>query len=327
MLLLTLLAQAEAHCPDAPALRDPDGEVVVLSQNLKFIATGAHRAERAALLARYLAGEGAAVDLLLLSEARITDELRMWSADWCFYTQDGDGVREPYHWHVLSDDHPPAGLALGVRQRPWGVERAVAGHAGRRFRARPVSLAEGFLGRLVGYHKGWAGLVVDDTQIVWSHTQASYHRRPARGAGEARRGRRGQFEDLAQDLGRPDRATLLTGDLNLLAGFRPERDEDDAYVRDARAVDDRTVGWFRELTDIDLDWFKAREGTFRGSVRKDKDHPFWDRDAPYDRVGVNAAFLRRHPGTKVRPVEIADDVLRVSDHVGLVITIPYDAGR
>jgi hypothetical protein len=42
---------------------------------------------------------------------------------------------------------------------------------------------------------------------------------------------------------------------------------------------------------------------------------------------VNAAFLQRHPGTKARRVEIADDWLRVSDHDGIEITIPFDGAR
>jgi hypothetical protein len=320
---LLLASLAAARCPDQPELRDPDGEVVVLSQNLKFIATGGHRAERADLLARYLEDEGASVDLLLLSEARITDDLERWGGAWCFYAQEGDGVRGAYHWELLADERPPGGLALGVRQRASGEVRRVEGEAGRRFRAAPVSLAEGLLGRIVGYHKGWAGLVVDGTQIVWSHTQASYHRRPTRGAGAAGRGRVGQFQDLASDLGRPERATLLTGDLNLLAGFTPARAEDEAFVAEARAVDEKTVGWFKELTGIDCDWFRPGGGSFRGSVRKDREHGFWDRDAPYDRVGVNAAFLDRHPGAKVRTVDIGNERLRVSDHAGLEITIPF----
>lgn len=317
MLLLLLLPAANAACPAKPALLDADDELTVLEQNLKFISVGAHREERAALLHRYLVDEGRDVDLLLLSEARITRALP--SADWCFYTQDGG--TDGYAWAPIESGTPPGGLAMGVRHREAGHPRVIAG-GGRPFRARPVSLAEGVLGSLVHYVKGWASLVVDDTQIVWSHTQASYKRRPERGAGALGRGRSGQFDDLADDLGHPSRATLITGDLNLLAGFTGRNDADEARVKRARDIDAHTMDAFRTRTGVDLSWF-ADAGTFVGSVFTKPRAATWDVEAKYDRVGVNPAFLARHPGTHVAPVEIRGDRLRVSDHLGLRITIPF----
>jgi len=350
MLALLVSYALAADCPAEPALRDPDGEMTVLAQNLKFIITGAKRKERDALFADYLAHEGAAVDVLLLSEARLTRGFEAWRPEWCFYTQVPFAETDGYRWAPIEAGRPPGGLAMGIRQRPGGQLRTVGGDAGRRYRARPTSLAEGFLGRLFGFRKGWARLRVDDTQLVWSHTQASYKRRPERGAGAERRGRVGQFEDLAEDLGRPEDATLMTGDLNLLAGFRPHREEDDARIERARAIDTDTVARFREHTGIDLTWpwsadkepdasaagelrlasltpTTPRErvpvGTFAGGLDKRRLDARWDVGAPYDRVGVNDAFLARHPGTRVRRVEIAHGWMRVSDHLGLEIAIPF----
>lgn len=318
MFLLWLLPEtAYAACPAKPALLDPDDELTVLEQNLKFISVGAHREERAALLHHYLGDEGRDVDLLLLSEARITRALP--SADWCFYTQAGG--TDGYAWAPIEAATPPGGLAMGVRHREAGHARAIAG-GGRAFRARPVSLAEGVLGSLVHYVKGWASLVVDGTQIVWSHTQASYKQRPERGAGALGRGRSGQFDDLADDIGRPGLATLITGDLNLLAGFTGRNDADEARVKRARDIDARTMDAFKTRTGVDLSWF-ADAGTFVGSVFTKPCAATWDLEARYDRVGVNPAFLVRHPGTRVSPVEIRGDRLRVSDHLGLRITIPF----
>lgn len=335
LLLLSTVASrpASAACAPSPELRDPDAQLTVLVQNLKFIITGRHRTERARLLSDWLDGEGKNVDLLLLSEARITSALEDWGDAWCFYTQRGDGLTG-YRWAPIAEGRPPGGLAIGVRQWSIGVQRHISGAAGRRYRARPVTMAEGFLGRIAGYRKGWAGLVVDGTEVVWSHTQASYRRRPARGAGrgytrseagEVRangHGRTGQFEDLASDLGFPTRATLLTGDLNLLAGFVPADPADEARVRAARDIDDHTVSWFKRVTGLDLDWMKGGAGTFAGSVYADAAPP-WDAGAAYDRVGVNEAFLLRHAATRVSSVAIADAHFRVSDHLGLRIEIPF----
>ncbi len=323
-LALTLaLGHAHAGCPATPELRDADGELTVLEQNLKFISTGTHRSERAALLRHYLEGEGQKVDIVLLEEARITDTLASLDEDWCFYTQAGDGL-SGYEWMPIQTARPPGGLALGVRQNEVVVVRHITSGGGKRFRAKAVTLAEGWLGPLVAYRKGWASLTVDDTRIVWSHTQASYHRRPEKGAGALGRGRAGQFDDLASDLGHPVEATLLTGDLNLLAGFEPTCKADESRVCRARDIDDKTVKRFRDRTGLDLSWF-SNVGTFAGSFFKSERGQAWDSLAAYDRVGVNAAFLKRHPGTHVAPVDIGDGDLAVSDHLGLRITIPFDA--
>ncbi len=346
-----------ADCPREPALRDPDGEVTALAQNLKFIITGEKRRERNALFADWLRDEGANVDLLLLSEARLTGTLDAWQPEWCFYTQVADGDHA-YRWAPIAAGRPPAGLALGVRQRAEGVERKVGTFAGRPYRAKPTSLAEGFLGRLFNFEKGWAGVEIEDTHLVWSHTQASYWANPEKGAGREGEGRAGQFADLADDLGRPEHATLLTGDLNLLAGFEPRHAEVEPRIARARERDTETVATFRERTGIDLAWPWARGGeprevrdpwprgagqdavpaaspappakpptgtvgTFAGDIDRRRADRAWDVGAPYDRVGVNEAFLARHPGTRVRPVEITRGWLGVSDHLGLEIAIPF----
>ncbi|MES2640337.1 MAG: endonuclease/exonuclease/phosphatase family protein [Myxococcota bacterium] len=383
--MLTLLVPyaLAAHCPAEPSLKDPDGEVTVLAQNLKFIITGTKRKERDQLFADYLRTEGADVDILLLSEARLTRSFESWAPEWCFYTQIGTASLDGYRWAPIEAGRPPGGLAMGLRQRPEGTVHQVSGEAGRRYRARPTSFAEGVLGRVFGFRKGWAGLHIDDTHLVWSHTQASYKRRPERGAGEGRSGRAGQFADLAEDLGRPEGATLITGDLNLLAGFVPRRERDERRVTRARDIDSETVAQFRERTGIDLAWPWARVddprvedallvavlpaaegerdaalngagatsvaapdivlvsapppmlatlgpaqgeaflGTFAGGFDRRRDDDTWDVGAAYDRVGVNEAFLARHPGTRVRRVEIANEWMRVSDHLGLQIAIPF----
>lgn len=323
-----------AACPPGPTLRDADSEVTVLEQNLKFIATGGRRAERAAVLASWLEDEGDHVDLLLLSEARLISPIEAALPDWCFYAQHGDGDATPYEWVPRGSQTATTGLVMAVRTRDEGVERPLGQEAGRRFRSRPTSLAEGLLGRIANYHKGWAGLEIDGTRLVWSHTQASYKRRPERGAGEPGRGRAGQFEELAGELGHRERPLLLTGDLNLLDLFRPDRADHEERARAAREIDGATVRHFQERTGVDFRWpwsRGAREdagpGTFAGGVRRDRTERSWDIGARYDRVGVNEAFKQRHPGTRVRPVEIARGELRVSDHLGIEITIPYEASE
>jgi hypothetical protein len=329
--LLLLFTPGRAECPPLPELRDPDDELVVFAQNLKFIATGTRRERRAALLGRWLASDGSDVDLLLLSEARLTRALRR-AAGWCFYTQDG-GEAERYGWAPIHVRRPPGGLVLGVRQRTAGRMRILTGDAGRRFETRPTSLAEGVLGRLVRYRKGWASLRVDGTHVLWSHAQASYARDPARGAGARGVGRAGQFAELADAIGSPEAPTILTGDLNLLAGFTAART---ASAARAVAQDETTVTWFSERTGIDLRWFTP--GTYAASLDvsastggpagRTLDGPStpsvpWDLGAPYDRVGINAAFVRRHPDARAEAVDIRDAELRVSDHFGIRLTIPF----
>lgn len=328
-------ALAAAPCPAAPELRDDDGEVTVLEQNVKFILTGERRAQRAALLARWLATEGARVDVLALSEARITGTLDVALDDFCFYTQAPEG--EAYRWVPVEERVPPGGLVVGVRTREVGDLRSLQAEAGREFRAAPSTLVEGVLGRMVGYRKGWADLVIDGTHVVWSHTQASYRAHPERGAGGRGRGRAGQFDDLADDLDQTGGPILLTGDLNLLDRFRPWRARDEGRVRAAREIDHATARRFEERTGIDFHWPRLRaggedatdDGTFLGGIFRRAPDDVWDLGARYDRVGVNEQFKQRHPGTKVRRVEIAEGSLRVSDHLGLVITIPFGgaAGR
>lgn len=317
--MLLFLSVALAECPPSPRLEDADTSVVALSQNMKLIATGRQRDERVGLLAGWLGGEGHAVDLLLLSEARFTDTLEAALPDWCLYTQatTGDG----YRWRPVAENRPPGGLALGVRARGGPVHRELGVSAGRRFRAHPTSLAEGVLGRVAGYVKGWARIEVEGATIVWSHTQASYRRNPSRGAGGPGRGRAGEFDDLAADLGRPEMPTMVTGDLNLLDRFpAPE-----ARVAAARTVDSATVARFEARTGILFHWFRPGLsepcGSFFGCLfpaGQDK----WDRGASYDQVGANAAFMKRHPGVRVRRVAIASAELRVSDHDGIEIEIP-----
>ncbi len=340
--LLLLFSPARADCPQLPELRDPDDALVVFAQNLKFIATGARRARRAELLGRWLASDGSDVDLLLLSEARLTGVLRR-ADGWCFYTQD-QGEAEWYGWAPIHVRRPPGGLVLGVRQRAAGRMRILTGDAGRRFETRPTSLAEGLLGRLVRYRKGWASLGVDGTHVLWSHAQASYAGDPARGAGARGVGRAGQFEELADAIGAPQAPTVVTGDLNLLAGFTAARTSSAAR---AVAQDEQTVTWFSERTGIDLRWFAtgtyaasfdvstsggSRDRTLDGASGPEMHEAAqtmaspalpWDVGAPYDRVGINAAFVRRHPDARAEAVDIRDAHLRVSDHLGIRLTIPF----
>lgn len=314
--VILLAALAHAVCPEAPRFVDQDDQVVVLGQNLKFIVTGGQRGQRSDALAEWLGGEGAAVDLLLLSEARLTASLEESLVGWCLYTPDGS--RDGYVWAPIHAGRPPGGLALGVRSRVDGVERTVSRSAGRAFRARPTTFAEGVIGRLGAYLKGWAEVTVDGTRLVWSHMQASYARRPDRGAGGPGRGRSGQVDELASDLVGPG-ATLLTGDLNLLD--RHEVADLPEAARLARAVDSASVARLEAKSGIRLQ--RPSGGTFWGSLWHDRPASGWDVGAPYDRVGVNAAFERRHPGSSVERVVIRRGPLRVSDHDGLRIVIPY----
>ncbi len=320
---------ARAACPDAPRLHDGDGEVTALAQNLKFIVTGAHRTERAALLAGWLDGGGRGVDLLLLSEARMTEDLLPALPGWCLYSQTGDGLSGTYRWSPAGGDRPPGGLVLGVRNRTEGPLRTVDPTAGRRFRAEPTTLVEGFVARLARYHKGWAEVTVDGSRLVWSHTQASYAAHPERGAGGPRRGRAGQFDDLADDLGRPEHPTLLTGDLNLLDRFTPRSPtRHHERIASAARVDTDTLARFEDRTGIEFHWFRpglcdSEGGSFFGCLFKQREARPWDAGARYDRVGVNGVFVRRHPNTQVRHVAIERGDLRLSDHDGLEISIPY----
>lgn len=318
-LSLVLVATASAACPRTPSFRDGDGDVVILAQNLKFIATGGQRDARATILANYLKSEGAAVDLLLLSEARDADTIEEHVGEWCFYSQAGNGL-DGYRWDPAgSAGRSPGGLVLGVRQRSEGLQRGIAGSAGRVYRARPVSLAEGLLGPLVGFVKGWAGLDIDGTRIVWTHTQASYDAHPERGAGNAAKGRAGQFHDLAGDLGRSSQPTLVTGDLNVL---------DDTPVPKARiaaGIDGKTLADFVASTGIHFAPPRAAcaDGTFVGTLAPDGRGGKLA-GAALDRVGVNDAFNARHPGMTVGCADISSPKLRLSDHRGLLIDVPFD---
>ncbi len=314
---LSLSTLATAACPTMPAFRDGDGDVVILAQNLKFIATGAQRAARADLLAGYLLADGAAVDLLLLSEARDSDTIEEHVLDWCFYAQAGNG-RQGYRWDPAGAGRSPGGLVLGVRQRQEGTLRGLAGSAGRVFRARPVSLAEGLLGPIVGFVKGWAGIDVDGTRIVWTHTQASYDAHPERGAGGPTFGRAGQFRDLAADLGISTLPTLLTGDLNVMD------DNADPAARRAADIDGTTLAGFVASTGIRFAPPRAAcaEGTFVGTLKAAGGGGKMA-GAALDRVGVNDAFNTRHPGMTVGCADIRGRDLRLSDHRGLLINVPF----
>ncbi|MFN7142285.1 MAG: hypothetical protein ACK4YP_00790, partial [Myxococcota bacterium] len=131
MLTLAIGLALAGDCPSEPSLRDPDGEVTVLAQNLKFIITGEKRRERDQLFADWLRGDGANVDLLLLSEARLTSGFDAWAPEWCFYTQLPAEDQDGYRWAPIASGRPPAGLALGVRQRADGLERNVGTFAGK----------------------------------------------------------------------------------------------------------------------------------------------------------------------------------------------------
>ena len=330
-LVVSMVAPVAAACSPVPVLRDADVGVTALEQNLKFIVTGAYREERASMLRGWLDGPGRAVDVLLLSEARITEDLVPALPGWCVYGQGGDGGASPYAWTPAGAEPSPGGLVLGVRERAEGTQREIGLAAGRRFRARPTTLVEGVVARIARYHKGWAEITVDGSRLVWSHTQASYAAHPEHGAGGPRRGRAGQFDDLAEDLGRPERPTLLTGDLNLLDRFASSAGPASrAHQRVALAarVDTDTLARFEAKTGIEFHWFRpalceGREGSFFGCLFKVGKTLPWDAGARYDRVGMNRVFIRRHPGTRIRHVAIERAGLRLSDHDGLEISIPY----
>jgi hypothetical protein len=321
MFLLSAFVAAAA-CPEQPVLVDADATVTVLSQNLQFIAVGPRRAERAALLDRWLLGAGADVDLLLLSEAREPGRLEAELEDFCFYAQRGAG--SAYHWAPQSA-RSPGGLVLGVRQRDEGVVRDIGAAAGRAFRSRPVTLAEGWLGKIARFVKGWAAVDVSGASLRWTHTQASYARKPERGAGRVSPargiGRAGQFAELAESI--PDtEPVLLTGDLNLLESFHPTDPAVEARVARARGIDTQTVARFFERTGMALfGGAHCPQGSFMGSVDAAEvpRSPF--RGARFDRVGVNEAFRARFPATQVACAEIREGDLRVSDHLGVTIRV------
>lgn len=312
---LAMAAPASA-CPAAPVLRDADADVTALAQNLKFIATGGQKQARAELLASYLASRPE-VDLLLLSEARSLSALRASMVDWCFYTQEGNP--SAYVW--AEGELSPGGLVLGVRQREAGEARAVEAGAGQVFRARAVTLAEGFLGKLAGFEKGWAVARVDGTALVWTHTQASYERSPMRGAGGPGFGRQGQFADLATDLGRAQHPVLVTGDLNVLEGAPSAHPE----VQAAGRRDADTLSGFTRLTGIRFGAPGApcAGGTFLGALRGVANSVFVG--ASFDRVGTNDAFDQAHPGTELACARIEAEGLRLSDHLGVRIHAPFTA--
>ncbi len=315
-LLASALTATAGECPAAPLLRDPDDHVTALSQNLKFIATGGHKVARAELLAEYLAVHPE-VDLLLLSEARSLGPLRAGLRGWCFYTQVGHPLA--YRW--AAGDLSPGGLVLAVRQRSSGEPRHLSAEAGRVFRARPVTLAEGFLGKIAGFEKGWAVAHVDGTSMVWTHTQASYASSPLRGAGGPGAGREGQFADLAADLGHAEHPVLLTGDLNVLDGAPSP----DGGVQAAGRRDARTLSGFSALTGIRFGSAgdPCPGGSFLGALRGVADSVFVG--ATFDRVGTNGAFDAQHVGAQFGCERIEGEGLRLSDHLGVRIHAPFGA--
>lgn len=323
-LLFATLSAAWAFCPAVPVLKDDDERLVLLSQNLQFIAIGKWRDERATLLDGYLRGDGAAVDLLLLSEARDVDALEDAMGGWCFYGQSGDG-RTGYSWTPAAAHRSPGGLVLGVRQREEGSLRLIDGPAGKVFSAKPVTFAEGWLGRMVNFVKGWANVRVDNTSYMWTHTQASYDRHPERGAGGPAVGRAGQFAELASAVPRSEPA-LLTGDLNVLDGFHSRDAVFDSKLTGARTIDAQTLRSFIDRTGMLFhpEATTCPDGSYVGSV--DATRPSESRyfGATFDRVGTNSAFSDRHPDTTVRCEEILGGGLRVSDHRGLLIDVPTD---
>lgn len=325
--LLTLFATAAmALCPARPSLRDTDASVTVWAQNIKFIATGGYKDRRAEMLAAHLDTD-TEVDLLLLSEARALDPLRDAMPNWCLYTQ--TGPETAYVWGL--EGPAPGGLALAVRNRTAGVERAVSPAAGRVYRARPVTLAEGFLGRLVGFEKGWAVASVDGTEFVWTHAQASYARSPVRGAGRpgfalgapatspTGVGRAGQFDDLAVDLRDVRAPVLLTGDLNVLDGTPSASPK----VSAAGEVDRQTLIRFTQHTGITFpaDRGPCTEGSFLGTIKAAAKEAF--PGLILDRVGTNTAFANAHAGTQTTCEHISSGGLSVSDHLGVRIAAPF----
>jgi endonuclease/exonuclease/phosphatase family metal-dependent hydrolase len=182
-----------------------------------------------------------------------------------------------------------------------------------------VSLAEGLLGRLAGFAKGWAAVGWEGSRLVWTHAQASYDRHPAAGAGRAGVGRAGQMQDLADDLGRSAAPVLVTGDLNALDGFASGDEE----IRTAGEVDRGTLDGFFARTGIRFGKGPCAGGSFLGTVFRDRRSDSAIAGASLDRVGLNSAFEAAHPETRVACAEIAEGRLRVSDHRGLLITVPH----
>ncbi len=306
-MLLLLATLAKADCSPSPSLRNNDEALVVLSQNLKFIVTGGQQAARAQLLARRLEADPE-VDLLLLSEARRTSPLQLALPEWCLYRQEGPG--EGYHWRQADGRASPGGLVLGVRRREEGRLWPLEGTAGAAFRSKPVSFAEGVLGRLVGFVKGWAAVEVAGMRLLWTHTQASYER-PERGAGRMGRpgtpgvGRAGQLGELAEILEKEQGPALLTGDLNLQDGVEGIAGEVDSAS--VRMLEERGIRLRRDCS------------TWLGSLRSDQklNHPLGE--AALDRVGLNPAMAERP--IEVRCEEWSEGRLRLSDHRGLRIRV------
>lgn len=311
LLLCTALA-ADPGCPAIPTLREDDRALTALAQNVKFIAGGERRAERAALLAGAVAADPA-VDLLLLSEARQAAPLIAAleppaGAGFCLYRQ--AGPRQGYRW-ARAGAPAPGGLLLGVRARAAGREIRLEGAAGRAFTSRALTFADGFLGPLSGFYKGFAEVRIDGVRLIWSHLQASYGPRDA-GAGGPGRGRRGQLEELAAEIAPPDLPTeahgaaLLVGDLNL---------------NDPRsAADAESVRQFEARTRVRLAGGHCAGGTWLGSllpgVGPGPDDFFYGADL--DRVGATPALEASH-ALEVRCVEVEAQGLRLSDHRGLRI--------
>ncbi len=310
---MLLLIQAVWGCPEVPTLRDDDDARVVLAQNIKFIVTGGRKPERARLLAGAMAADPA-VDLLLLSEARQTGPLIAALPEFCFYRQ--SGRRDGYRWEPAAGGVSPGGLVLGVRERAAGEALEIQGSAGRAFESRPLTFADGFLGPLAGFVKGFAEVRLGDpdqgVRLVWSHLQASYSRRD-RGAGRAGAGRQGQLMELAAELEAAG-AALLTGDLNL---------------NDPRsAADSESLQLFERRSGIPLQGGHCPEGSWHGSIWQEEaeQDPYFT-GADFDRVGMSAALRQAYP-VEIRCVDIQDGSggLRLSDHRGLRIRIGDGAG-
>ncbi len=307
-MLLLLATLGRADCSPSPSLRNDDEALVVLSQNVKFIATGGQKAARANILARRLEADPE-LDLLLLSEARQIKALQDALPEWCLYRQDGPA--HSYHWREADGRSSPGGLVLGVRRRAEGRTWPLEGTAGAAFRSRPVSFAEGVLGRLVGFIKGWASVEVAGLRLLWTHTQASYDQRPERGAGRFGTdgvpgvGRAGQLGELAKILENEPRPALLTGDLNLQDGVTGTAGE-----VDRASVEMLAEGGIRLRRDCP---------TWLGSLRSNQKmtHPLGG--AALDRVGTNPA-MDAHP-VEVRCEEWSEGKLRLSDHRGLRIRV------
>lgn len=307
-MLLLFATLSWADCSPSPELRNNDERVVLLSQNLKFIATGGRKKARANIFARGLHADPE-LDLLLLSEARQTTPLQAALPEWCLYRQEGPS--DGYHWRRADGRPSPGGLVLGVRRREEGRLWPLQGTAGAAFRSRPVSFAEGVLGRMVGFIKGWASVEVAGLRLLWTHTQASYDQRPERGAGtlgaggDPGVGRAGQLNELLDVLEQQQLPALLTGDLNL----------QDGVAGVAGAVDRASVQMLEE------GGLRLRRdcATWLGSLRAHHKmtHPLGE--AALDRVGTNLA-MDAHP-IEVRCEEWSEGRLRLSDHRGLRIRL------